>query len=221
MKKCGLVIILVISMLIISGCGKNYIERWPKDFMNITYKEDGTCSGAAKIYNCSYTRDPSDSRIINVKYIHQYETTGYSNSPSCPFCIVTRKKSENVTKTLYIDDDGALIEYKDKDNNVDDYIQQINIDQLSSIFNSQSKSVIYLGYTACKYCTSYSETLQMILPKYKLKIYYIDTRKIDINMPKGYPTTYIVQKGSIVDTVEGEMDKDEIIKFLQNNNIID
>lgn len=224
MKKCSLIIMLIITVLIVSGCTNKYIERWPKEYKDITYYEDGTCGESKGIEDCSYTRDSSNKRIINVEYTYNYTNEQIVSDPFCIGCVRNVKHSDKVTKTLYIDDDGALIEYKDNT----EYIQAIDLNKLSSIFNSSNESVIYVGRSGCSPCDDYKTALEELLPKYKLNVYYINTDKINLDefekvigiKPERVPTTYIVKNKEIKDTLEGYSNKDQVIEFFQKNEII-
>lgn len=108
------------------------------------------------------------------------------------------------------------------------------IDKYNELYNNDELSIIYIGRTGCGYCEKYDPVIKEVVEEYKLSYYYIDLSKLtksdreslynsgevfkDENF--GTPTTIIASNKNILKSHIGYMDKDNLIKFLQETKVI-
>lgn len=108
------------------------------------------------------------------------------------------------------------------------------VDKYNELYNSEELSIIYIGRTGCSFCEKYNPVIKEVTEENKLSYYYVDLSKLtkkdkdniynsgevfkDENF--GTPTTIIASKGEIVKSHIGYMEKDDLIKFLQETKVI-
>ncbi len=108
------------------------------------------------------------------------------------------------------------------------------IDKYNELYNNEELSIIYIGRTGCGYCEKYDPIIKEVIEEYKLSYYYIDLSKLTQTDRKnlyetgevfkdenfGTPTTIIASKKTIIKSHIGYMDKDSLVKFLQETKVI-
>jgi len=114
-----------------------------------------------------------------------------------------------------------------KDGNSSDLIEEVSYSKLQSIIEKKEKSVILIGRDDCSHCISFRPTMESVAKQYNLKVYYINTNKIDNEddynalwaffEADGTPTTAVVSDGKLIAREEGELTRSNLISFLKAN----
>ena len=117
-------------------------------------------------------------------------------------------------------------------------LEQIGMTEFTTLLNDDSASVIYIARPTCGYCQQQEPIVKEIIGEYEgLPIFYLNTDNLTSDeMSKlfktdkalfgedgkdfGTPTTIVVKKGKIIDSVVGLTDKDNYISFLKQNGFI-
>ena len=112
-------------------------------------------------------------------------------------------------------------------------INEMSFDYFDAIHNvGDERTVIYIGSSNCGWCQKFSPILEEVANENDLKIVYINVAKLkksenqelisasENHYKGGTPTTLIVEKGKVIDSLGGYKEKDETIEFFKNNGII-
>ena len=117
-------------------------------------------------------------------------------------------------------------------------LEQIGMTEFTTLLNDDSASVIYIARPTCSYCQQQEPIVKEIVGENEgLPIFYLNTDNLTSDeMSKlfktdkelfgedgkdfGTPTTIIVQKGKVVDSIVGLTDKDNYVSFLQRHGFI-
>ena len=107
----------------------------------------------------------------------------------------------------------------------------INYDELAEKISNKDSFVLYVGSSSCSHCANFKPTLEKVIDKYKLDVYYINManlseakynavmKKID---GQGTPTTVYIEKGKTKTSprIEGERDYDTTVEFFKDLNLV-
>ncbi len=117
-------------------------------------------------------------------------------------------------------------------------LEQIGMTEFTTLLNDDSASVIYIARPTCGYCQQQEPIVKEILGEYEgIPIFYLNTDNLTSDeMSKlfktdkklfgedgkdfGTPTTIVVQKGKVVDSIVGLTDKDNYVSFLKQYGFI-
>lgn len=108
---------------------------------------------------------------------------------------------------------------------------EINYDELSNKIQAKDSFVLYVGRKTCSHCQEFKPTIEKVVNKYNLEVYYIDldnvsTAKYNAVMKKidgeGTPTTVYIEKGKTKTSprIEGTRDYDATLEFFKDLNLI-
>ena len=103
--------------------------------------------------------------------------------------------------------------------------------EFNKYYNSKDKKIIYYASTSCYYCSLETPILEALAEDYDLDYYYVDTAKLNLStrneiMKKlkiekhATPITVIVEKGKVIDKVEGYAPSDKYTKFFIENDML-
>lgn len=110
--------------------------------------------------------------------------------------------------------------------------EEVDYKKLMNMFDEKESFVLFIGSTECTHCDSYKVTLNDIIEKYQVKIYYIDISKLskeeDAKLRSyanftGTPTTVFIEKGtetSMYDRIDGNKPIDKVIEKLKKKGYI-
>lgn len=154
--------------------------------------------------------------------------------------LVVFVKNGEVTDTIngYVDENALLKIFQDhnlvdKDKKVE--LNYLDFESLKKVVSGKSKSVIVVGQTHCPYCIKFKTVLMNAVDTKGAKIYYLNYDAIEADQTEvseyfgqfeefqgkwGTPLTIVVEKGKIVDSLEGYRESEEFIKFLQKHNLV-
>ena len=141
------------------------------------------------------------------------------------------EKKESSQKTLeeeLKEDADSISKIKQK------ALKEITITDYLYLLKSNTKSIIYISRPDCKYCKIQDPIIKNIYyENSKIPLYYINTNNMSssdwddlknsdefFNSTWGTPTIIVIENGSIIDSVIGISDKDNIINLLENNDIL-
>lgn len=116
-------------------------------------------------------------------------------------------------------------------------LEQIGMNEFTTLLNDESASIIYIARPTCGYCQQQEPIVKQIFGEYDLPLYYLNTDNLSAEeMSKlfetdeslfgkdgsefGTPTTIVVKNGKIVDSTVGLTQKDDYLSFLKNNGFI-
>ena len=109
---------------------------------------------------------------------------------------------------------------------------KIYVDTFIKYINNKEKKLILFARPSCNYCEIAEPILKNLAYKYKFEINYINTEEITEEEKEklkevdeffenlGTPTLLVIEKGEIVDMVDGLTDKAHYKAFLKDNKII-
>ena len=111
-------------------------------------------------------------------------------------------------------------------NNTRKTFQEVTYSELKNIVNKNEKSVIFIGRDDCSHCINYKPIILEVAIQNKFTINYINTNSItsrdDLSElltffdTNATPTTVIVSNGRILGKHIGEMNRSELVEFLNN-----
>lgn len=117
-------------------------------------------------------------------------------------------------------------------------LEQIGMTEFTTLLNDDEASVVYIARPTCGYCQQQEPIVKEILGEHEnLPIFYLNTDNLTSEeMNKlfktdkelfgedgkdfGTPTTIVVKKGKVVDSIVGLTDKDSYVSFLTKNGFI-
>jgi predicted bacteriocin transport accessory protein len=104
---------------------------------------------------------------------------------------------------------------------------EITVDQYLNIFNSNTKSYIYIGRTGCGYCTKINPVLAQIIDETGIVINHVDIANISqadydrltnsndiLKGEWGTPTLLITKNGKVIDSQIGYAEYETTKRFL-------
>ncbi|HHW69519.1 MAG TPA: thioredoxin family protein [Tenericutes bacterium] len=107
------------------------------------------------------------------------------------------------------------------------------IDKFFEAYNSQERTLIYLGRPTCPACVKFKPILDEVKDEYGIDYVYINTDQVtnkelnkilnSMNLTTsnfGTPYTIIAENGIIVDEITGYVEKDSLVATLKKGNII-
>lgn len=112
------------------------------------------------------------------------------------------------------------------------YIIDTSFDKVKSMIESKETFILYIGSAECSHCADYKPKLEDVTLEYEVKVYYIDTSKLNENEYKkltdivsfsGTPTTVFINKGEdlgVQTHIDGDVSREKIINSFKNNGYI-
>lgn len=114
-------------------------------------------------------------------------------------------------------------------------LTDINVDTYLELLNSTDKHVIFIGRDTCHYCELFHPVADEVAKKYDVAIYYLNTDNfVNDDWTRftssesfyeenqwGTPLTILVSNNKIIDYINGYVEKDKLVTFLQENGMID
>lgn len=108
---------------------------------------------------------------------------------------------------------------------------EISYDELSDKIEAKDSFVLYVGSSECSHCADYRPTLEKIIYKYKLDVYYINLAKLSASKrqavlnkidAEGTPMTVYLEKGKTknLPRVEGARDYETTLAFFKELNLV-
>lgn len=110
--------------------------------------------------------------------------------------------------------------------------EEINYDTLINMVEEKQSFVLFIGSTECTHCDSYKSTLEEVIKKYQVRIYYVDISKLSkeensklkaIANFTGTPTTVFIENGmetSMYDRIDGNRPMDKVVEKLKKKGYI-
>ncbi len=110
--------------------------------------------------------------------------------------------------------------------------EEISYDKFNSMIEGKQSFVLFIGSTTCSHCDLYKETLNAVIKKYQVHIYYIDVSKLSLDENNklklianytGTPTTVFIENGqetSMYDRIDGNRPMDKVIEKLKKKGYI-
>lgn len=93
--------------------------------------------------------------------------------------------------------------------------------------------VTVIAQTTCSHCINFKPVMQKANNEYEFKLYWLEADELtnndynaltgtyDLEDYSGTPYTFITKNGEVLDHLSGERDYDTLIKFLEDNNVIE
>lgn len=110
--------------------------------------------------------------------------------------------------------------------------EELDYNKLMKMFEEKQDFVLFIGSAKCDHCSLYKVTLEEVIKKYQVKVYYVDISKLtteENNKLKlyvnysGTPTTAFIENGveeSIYDRVDGNRPMDKVVEKFKNKGYI-
>lgn len=112
-------------------------------------------------------------------------------------------------------------------------LNSINIDQYLEMLKGEETKIIYIGRPTCSHCVKQKPVMENIAFEYDVTINYLNTDELDddgisklissneyFSDGFGTPLTLIVKDNKIVDKVEGETSKADLLQLFKNYSLI-
>lgn len=111
--------------------------------------------------------------------------------------------------------------------------EQVNYEKLESMVDNKESFVLFIGSTECPHCDLYKDTLNEVIKKYQVKIYYIDiyglsseerSKLTAIANYTGTPTTVFIENGeetSMYDRIDGNKPMSKVVEKLKKKGYIE
>ena len=105
-------------------------------------------------------------------------------------------------------------------------LKNISYDDLNDKMKNNETFVLYIGSATCSHCEEFKPTLEKVIKKYKLEVYYIDMSKVSdeeydsvkskTNL-QGTPTVLLVDGGKSRSTtrIVGTTDEEATVEFFK------
>ncbi len=111
-------------------------------------------------------------------------------------------------------------------------IIETDAELFNKLKNSDKKSLIYIGRPTCPACVTFMPTLEEVSKEYNLDFYYTNTDEWNarsvradlystLKKYEGTPTVFIMYNQGEVDNLLGAHSKENLVKFLEINKIIE
>lgn len=110
--------------------------------------------------------------------------------------------------------------------------QEIDYRTMMDKFDQKEDFILFIGSEDCNHCSLYKVTLEEVIKKYHMDIFYIDISKLSkeeksklisyVNY-SGTPTTAFIKKGeetSIYDRIDGNQPYDKVVEKLRKQGYI-
>lgn len=157
---------------------------------------------------------------------------------------VYEKDSAN---TLFIYEDGKLkVAYDDEfdsykltqtlmeNNYIDKDYLTVNIDEYLKLIKEDGNHFMFIGSETCSYCSMFKESIKQALKDNNFNVYYLDVSALTEEETEklyttddyftseewGTPLNFLYKDGKRVDILNGYVEADELIKFLEKNKVI-
>lgn len=110
--------------------------------------------------------------------------------------------------------------------------EEIDYDKFTEKIENKDDFILFIGSETCQHCTAFKQTVNKVVTKYQVKIYYIDINKFDEtekNKFKTYinfsatPTTVFIYSGEEKTTynrINGNLGYDKVIDRLTKEGYI-
>lgn len=114
----------------------------------------------------------------------------------------------------------------------ENYIIDTSLKEVKTMVENKESFILYIGSSDCSHCSSYRPKLEDVTLEYKVKVYYIDTSKLNddeydeltnIVSFSGTPTTAFIDEGEDLGTqthIDGDVSIDVIKNSFKNNGYI-
>lgn len=117
--------------------------------------------------------------------------------------------------------------------NVQTGINEMSFDYFEALYNiGEEKTVVYIGSETCSWCKRFKPILEEIAKENNLKIVYINVANLsrseknelitasENHFTGGTPTTLVMEKGKVLDSLGGYVEKDKAIEFFKSVEMI-
>ena len=111
-------------------------------------------------------------------------------------------------------------------------LPEIGINEYTTLLNGDTASIVYVARPTCYYCQQQEPIVKDIVGEYDLVFHYLNTDELSSDDMKvlyksdvelfgengdqfGTPTTLVVKKGKVIDSVVGLTQKDSFLSFLK------
>ena len=102
-------------------------------------------------------------------------------------------------------------------------LDEIHVDTLKKLFQNEKKSIVIVSRDDCSACSDYKPKLIKVLEKLGLSAYDLNLSKLSSEEVNelfkyidfdGTPTTYIIANSKVNHMIEGSIDEDTIVSFI-------
>lgn len=110
--------------------------------------------------------------------------------------------------------------------------QKIDYNEFNKMIENKDNFILFIGSSSCPHCNNYTVTLNHVIKKHQILIYYLDITTLSkkqnkdfsklINF-KGTPTTVFIFDGkekNVYNRINGAQGYDKVIKKLKENKYI-
>lgn len=107
------------------------------------------------------------------------------------------------------------------------------MNQFYSDFNSSEYKLVLIGRGGCSWCQLFQPILDIYSEHYEFSYTYVDTDELtnsvfnkllkDINVSSedfGTPLTLVVKEGSVLDSISGYVDEEQLLEFLKKYDFV-
>lgn len=110
--------------------------------------------------------------------------------------------------------------------------EEISYDEFITKIDNKDDFILFIGSATCSHCASFKTTINSIIQKYQIKIYYIDINKFNVDQENkfrsyinfgGTPTTVFIYSGEEKTTynrINGNLGYDKVVDRLTKEGYI-
>lgn len=110
---------------------------------------------------------------------------------------------------------------------------EISYDDFKQKIDNKESFILFIGAESCAHCATYKPTLNSVINKYNVDVYYIDIDKLSSKESSylnnavpftGTPTTVFIKNGkeeSTYNRIVGDMDFEYIVEKFKKNGYIE
>lgn len=120
------------------------------------------------------------------------------------------------------------------DANKNNKLQELSYAEYQEKVDANEKFIVVIERTNCSYCQQYMPIVKKVAAEYDIDIYYINLENITSDEIEslvasnsffegewGTPTTLYVEGSNTIDSINEYVEKDELVTFLKDNEIIE
>lgn len=240
----GIIVVILVGLIILSTCltkkplqeitydeytklvegGKDFVVYFGEENQSYNNIKETISSSDATSYFVN-TKDLTDEQKTKVLGKEKTSFQEYTNKEKTYSYSDDNYKSYKFTQELMNND---IIERK--------YIE-VSIDEYLDIIKTKGYNFMFVGSSQCSYCTMFKESINKALKNKKFNVYYVDLAREDVTEKQrekllasdkyfteeewGTPLNFLYKDGKRIDVLNGYVDENELISFLQKNKVIE
>lgn len=135
-----------------------------------------------------------------------------------------------VAKISYDQEKKAEEQEKQKMNDLISNLTVINLDKLEVLFKSEDTKIVFIGSLTCPHCTSIKPKINNLVKELDIDVYYLELSELNSKEEQrlysmndflkdgtSIPLVMAIKNNEVIDSFVGNIETEEIEKFLKKN----